>query len=122
MIKNWDKFNEGWFDKKEKESDLIPKGLMSSTGRPSAEESERIQKDLDKLSSKIEPRVDSDFMQEISDRLYGPDSEEYIKALKELNLSFKPRQGRYGGQLYDPSNYEETNKRQQEVINKISDK
>jgi tetrahydromethanopterin S-methyltransferase subunit G len=122
MIKNWNKFNEGWFDKKEKESDLIPKGLMSSTGRPSSEESERIQKDLDKLSSKIEPRVDSDFMQEISDRLYGPDSEEYIKALKELNKSFQPRQGRYGSQLYDPSNYEEVNKRQQEVINKINNR
>ena len=54
MIKNWDKFNEGWFSKKESESDLIPKGFKSSTGRPSAEESERMQKDLDKLSSKIE--------------------------------------------------------------------
>ena len=116
MIKNWNKFNEGWFIKKESESDLIP------TGRPSAEESERMLKDLDKLSSKIEPKVDSDFMQEISDRLYGPDSEEYIKALKELNMSFKPRQGRYGSQLYDPLNHEKNNKRQQEVINKIGDK
>lgn len=122
MIKNWNKFNEGWFSKKESESDLIPKGFMSSTGRPSAEESERMLKDLDKLSSKIEPKVDSDFMQEISDRLYGPDSEEYIKALKELNMSFRPRQGRYGSQLYDPLNHEKNNKRQQEVINKIGDK
>ena len=45
-----------------------------------------------------------------------------IKALKELNMSFKPRQGRYGSQLYDPLNHEKNNKRQQEVINKIGDK
>jgi len=122
MIKNWDKFNEGWFSKKKEENDLTPKGLKSSTGRPTPEETERIQKDLDKLSVKVGPKVDSDFMQEISDRLYGPDSEEYIKALKELNVSFRPRQGRYGSQLYDPSNVEETNKRQQEVISKITDK
>lgn len=122
MIKNWNKFNEGWFSKKEKESDLTPKGIKSSTSRPSAEESERIQKDLDKLSSKIETKIDSDFMQEISDRLYGPDSEEYIKAIKELNMSFQPRQGRYGSQLYDPSSYEETSKRQQEVISKMGNK
>lgn len=122
MIKSWNKFNEGWFDKKEKESDLKPKGLMSSTGRPSPEESERLQKDLDKLSTKIEPKVDSDFTQEISDRLYGPDSEEYIKALKELNMSFRPREGRYGSQLYDPSGLEEATKRQKEVINKIENR
>ena len=82
MIKDWNKFNEGWFDKKEKESDLIPKGLMSSTGRPSSEESERMLKDLDKLSSKIEPKVDSDFMQEISDRLYGQIQKNISKLLK----------------------------------------
>ena len=65
MIKNWNKFNEGWFSKKEDESnDITPKGIISSTGRPTPEETERLQKDLDKLSSKIEPKIDSDFLQE----------------------------------------------------------
>ena len=101
MIKNWDKFNEGWFSKKEDESnDITPKGIMTSTGRPTPEEDERIGKDLDNLKSKkLEPKVDSDFLQEVSDRLYGPDSDEYVKALKELNASFRPREGKYGRQF-----------------------
>ena len=40
------------------------------------------------------------FLQEISDRLYGPDSDAYIQALKELNLKFKSRGGRTGPQIY----------------------
>lgn len=40
------------------------------------------------------------FIQEISDRLYGPDSDEYIKELIRINSKFKPRKGRTGPQIY----------------------
>jgi hypothetical protein len=99
-MKHIRKFNEGFFSKKEDQSnDISPKGMMSSTGRPSEQDIKKGKIDIDKLSKKIEARIDSSFIQEISDRLYGPDSEEYIKALTELNKSFKPRAGRFGHQF-----------------------
>jgi hypothetical protein len=119
MIKNWIKFNEGWFTKKEEESDLVPKGMMSSTGRPTEED---LNKSLSQPKIRVENKVDSELIQDISDRLYGPDSEEYINALRELNISFRARQGRYGSQLFDPSNLEQTKRREQEVISKINKK
>jgi hypothetical protein len=118
MIKNWNKFNEGWFSKKEDESnDITPKGIISSTGRPTPEETERLERDLDNLKSKkLEPKVDSDFLQEVSDRLYGPDSDEYIKALKELNASFRPREGKYVRQFFDPSSDLERRRKEHEIV------
>lgn len=47
-------------------------------------------------SSKLGPY----FIQEIFDRLYGPESEEYVKELHRLNSKFKARQGRTGPQIY----------------------
>jgi|688.fasta_scaffold487433_2 hypothetical protein len=44
--------------------------------------------------------VDKYFIQEISDRLYGPESDNYIDALKELNKKFKPRVGRTGADIF----------------------
>lgn len=117
MIKNWNKFNEGWFTKKEEESDLTPKGMKSSTGRPTEKE---VEKSLTQSKVRVENKVDSELIQDISDRLYGPDSEEYINALRELNVSFRARQGRHGSQLFDPSNLEETKRREQEVLSKIT--
>ena len=101
MIKDWEKFNEEWFNRNKEESNDLKPTKITSTKRPTSEESEKTQKELDKLKTKIEPRVDTDFLQEISDRLYGPDSEKYKKALKDLNASFRPRKGRYGGQFYE---------------------
>ena len=65
----------------------------------------------------IESKVDPSFLQEVSDRLYGPDSEDYINALKELNLKFRKREGRYGNQLYDPSQQQKSAEREQ-LINR----
>jgi hypothetical protein len=45
-------------------------------------------------------RVDPYFLQEVSDRLYGPDSVEYVNALKELNKNFRPRVGKTGHDIY----------------------
>ncbi len=84
-------------DKKVELSDLQPKGFKT-IDRPSEEE-------ISKIFNKrpIEKNVDSYFLQEISDRLFGPDSQEYIKAIENLNKSFKGRPGRYGNQFYEPN-------------------
>jgi len=101
--------------------------MKSSTGRLSSDESDRLQKSLDKLRTKSGSKVDTTFLQEISDRLYGVDSEEYMKAIDELNkltlpdgsLKFKPRVGRFGHQLFDPLESEEIRKREQDIIKGI---
>lgn len=120
-MKHISKFNESWFDKKKEDesSDLIPKGVKSSTVRPSSEESERLQKVLDRTKSKVESKVDNTFLQEISDRLYGPDSDEYINAIKELNLKYKSREGRAGSQFFNTSISDENRRREQEIIKSI---
>lgn len=120
MIKNWEEFNEGWFSGKKKAdddsgSDIKPLGAKTSTNRPSDEESKSYKK-IDSLKSK---NIDTNFMQEISDRLYGPDSEEYIEALKKLNTSFRPRPGKFGKQFIDLSNIKKSRERESEVINTI---
>lgn len=107
------KFNEGIFSKKDDLSDdLKPRGIRSSTGRLDwSQESPKVK------SGNIEQRVDPYFIQEISDRLYGPDSEEYIKALKELhkmvdeagNPLYRARHGKYGSQFYDPETVKDKN-------------
>lgn len=88
-MKHLRKFNEEISD------DLKPKGFRT-TERPTEED---LAKAPDHLKSSR--RVDSYFIQEISDRLYGPDSEEYMKAIAELNNNFRPRSGRYGSQFSD---------------------
>ena len=124
MINNWKKFNEEIaFFKKDKEESKYAKGpvVMSSTGRPSDEEVQRIRKDVEKLKSPIDFKIDSDFLQDVSDRLYGPDSEDYVRALKELNKDFRPRTGRYGSQFYDPSEQEKVKRREQSIINALKE-
>jgi hypothetical protein len=97
-MKHLNKFDESIFSKKKDESeDLKPKGFKT-VERPSEEQ---LKKGLEE-PQKVEYRVDKYFIQEISDRLYGPDSEEYVKALKELNKKFTPRSGRFGSQFYEP--------------------
>lgn len=122
-MKNMKKFNESWFSKREKtedKSDITPRGI-SRTSMPtqrntspglSDEELEELKKSK---STEVTNRVDPYFIQEISDRLYGPDSEGYIQAIKELNTKFRPREGRAGNQLYDPSITDEFRRREEEV-------
>ena len=109
------KFNEGWFTKKGEVSSESPieqtikPGVRTTIPRPedvvpSRLSDEERQKQIDDLKTKDytgEYRVDPYFIQEISDRLYGPDSDDYIEALKELNKNFRPREGRFGNQFYD---------------------
>jgi hypothetical protein len=58
-------------------------------------------------------------MQEISDRLFGPDSEGYMQAIKELNLKFRPREGRTANQFYDPSISGERRRKEDEINRNI---
>lgn len=97
-MKHLNKFDESIFSKKKEESeDLKPKGFKT-VERPSEEQ---LKKGLEE-PKRVEYRVDKYFIQEISDRLYGPDAEEYVKALIELNKNFRPRTGRFGSQFYEP--------------------
>jgi len=119
-MRNILRFNESWFSPKREESgDLEPKGFRSSTGRPSEEEAAKIQKSLDALKAPIEPKVDAEFMQEISDRLYGPDSDAYMKAIEELNAKFRPREGKFGRHLYEPEHQERSKQREQDINRNI---
>ena len=113
MIMKIFKFNEGWFTKKGEVTSNSPidqtikPGVRTTIPRPEDVVPTRLsdddrQKQINDLKTKdAGDRVDPYFIQEISDRLYGPDSEDYIDALKELNKNFRPREGRYGNQFYD---------------------
>ena len=126
-MKNIKKFNESWFSKKDKTketSDITPRGV-SRTSMPdqrntssglSEEELEELKRN--RISNQ-ETRVDAYFMQEISDRLFGPDAEGYIQAIKELNLKFKPREGRTANQFYDPSIADERRRKEDEINRNI---
>jgi hypothetical protein len=127
-MKNMKKFNESWFSKKsnpEEITDITPRGV-SRTSMPaerntssglSEEELEELKRNSS--SSKVETKVDTYFMQEISDRLFGPDSEGYIQAIKELNLKFRPREGRTANQFYDPSISGERRRKEDEINRNI---
>lgn len=125
-MKNMKKFNESWFSKRDKSSetsDITPRGI-SRTSLPTERNtssglSEEELEELKRSNSKSETKIDAYFMQEISDRLYGPDSEGYIQALKELNLKFKPREGRTANQFYDPSIADERRQREDEINRNI---
>ena len=64
---------------------------------------EELLKQKEEFFSKKQRGVDPYFLQEVSDRLYGPDSDGYIEALKELNKNFRPRLGRTGHDIFTPS-------------------
>lgn len=90
-------FNESIFSKKkEEESDLQPKGFKTIERPEWSYEKPEIK------TGGIENKIDPYFIQEISDRLYGPDSEEYVKEITEINKKYRPRGGRFGSQFYEP--------------------
>lgn len=93
----------------DEERDEYEKGrrIQSSTTRPEVQsgklDDETLQRFKDEMKRNAErdsQKVDPYFLQEISDRLYGPDSEEYIHALKELNSKFRGREGRTGHNIF----------------------
>jgi hypothetical protein len=123
MIKSWKKFNEeislsNLFGKKEDPDAWKKDGpkVMSDTGRPVDDGSNP--RAIPKFEPvKVEPRIDKSFLQEISDRLYGPDSEDYMDEIKEINKKYRKRPGKAGNELFDPESDIQRKKRE-EVINR----
>jgi hypothetical protein len=103
------KFNENWF-RREKPEELKPMGTVTTVDRPKGEINRLSDSDMEKIKKTFsdkklhEPRINPYFIQEISDRLYGPDSDEYIKELTELNKRFRPRPGRTGHDIFKGEN------------------
>ena len=128
MIKKFNEYNEAinWPWKSQSQElpdDLKPKGF--TTVKPeggqlrgvSDVKVEPIQK-----NPLVDDRVDKLFLQEISDRLYGPESEEYIAALKELNVKFKRANVLVGHQLKNKESEERERLRieaEKELANKF---
>ena len=120
------KFSEGWFTKKGEvdSSEPIKGGFKTTVPRPELGvnrlSDEDRKKQIDSFqSSKSESKVDVYFIQEISDRLYGPDSAEYIQAIKELNTKFRARTGKHGNQLYDDEFAKSYKDKEKDIINSI---
>ena len=103
------------FKKKEKEltGDIKPRGVKYTIDRPSESDIVKLQKQVDDMKKPlITNKVDKMILQNISDRLYGPESDDYIKALEELNKSFKPRVGKSYLDFYEPDIVEDVRKTQ----------
>lgn len=93
------------FTKKEK-SKPVPMSVITTVERPVQKVNKLSDEERKKLNDEFlkrkqeEEKINPYFIQEISDRLYGPDADSYIKALIELNSNFRPRKGRSGPQIY----------------------
>lgn len=93
------------FKNKKTITDLKPMGVITTVERPLQSVNRLSDDDLKKLvsqkdDSKKYKSVDPYFLQEISDRLFGPESDGYIEAIKELNSKFRPRVGKTGHDIY----------------------
>ena len=111
----------GIFTKKRKEltGDVVPRGVKYTLERPTENDILDMQKQRDALKKPLPDRVDKLFVQDISDRLYGPDSEEYIKALSELNKLFRPRSGKTFTEFYEPEIVESVREKQKKINESI---
>jgi hypothetical protein len=128
MIKNWNQYNEEtswpWQKETELSDDLKPRGIKTevrpeggqlrgvSDIRPSAPEKNPL----------VDDKIDKLFLQEISDRLYGPDSEAYVAAIQELNKKYRKANVLVGTQLSNQESRqreEERIRKEQELIRKF---
>ena len=106
MIKKWTKFNEDLFGKKTN-NDIKPMGVRTTVPRPEQpvnkindEDLDRLKKDFEKSDIERNKRVDPYFIQEVTDRILGPDSEAYITELTELNKKYRSRTGKTGPDVF----------------------
>jgi len=107
----------GIFRKKSKEltGDIVPRGVRYTLERPTEADVLAMKNQVDVLKKPLPDRVNPLFVQDISDRLYGPDSEEYVKALSELNKSFRPRSGKKFTEFYEPEIVESVREKQKKI-------
>jgi hypothetical protein len=121
MIQKIIKEDVSWpWSKKEQPSDITPRGVKSTVY---PDEQLKSVSDVKALPQQKNPlvdrKIDLDVMQEISDRLYGPDSEEYLKAILDLNSKFRKRSGKHGNQFLDPSIEAKRKEREREINQRI---
>jgi hypothetical protein len=74
---------------------------------------------IKKFNEEWDNRIDSLFLQEISDRLYGPDSESYMAAIKELNKTHRKREGRVGAEFFDSEIERKRKAREKDIVNQF---
>jgi hypothetical protein len=128
MIKNWNQYNEesSWPWKKETElsSDLKPKGVRSIV-QPDGGQLRgvsQVKPEPPQKNPLVDDKIDKLFLQEISDRLYGPDSEAYIAEIQELNKKYRKANVLVGTQLSNQESRqreEERLRRQEEIMKKF---
>lgn len=96
---------ENLFGKKVK-SETKPMGVVTTVSRPEQPvnkiSDEKKQEMIEAYYKEKQEREKTDayFVQEIVDRIYGPDADEYVEALKALNAKYRARVGRTGSQIY----------------------
>ena len=74
---------------------------------------------IKKFNEEWDSRIDNLFIREISDRLYGPYSESYMAAIKELNKTHRMREGRVGSEFYDSEIDQKRKAREKEIVNRF---
>jgi hypothetical protein len=124
MIRRIMKEDMSWpWSKKETEkpSDITPRGIKSTVYPDQQLRSVSTVKATPmEKNPLVDRKVDPYFMQEISDRLHGPDGEQYMKEIEKLNEKFpRKRGGRVAGQLHDPNISAEAKRREREINQKI---
>jgi hypothetical protein len=101
--------------KKELSGDVKPMGIKYTIERPSESDIANLQRQRENMKKPITNKVDKMILQDISDRLYGPDSDDYIKSLNKLNKLFKPRAGKSCNDFFDPDIVENVKKNQKKI-------
>ncbi len=101
------------------DDDTRPRGVKYSLDRPTDADVRNMKIQLDKIKSNPIRNIDQKFLQDVSDRIYGPDSIEYVKALEELNKSFRARVGKSGFEFYEPDLVESVRDRQRKINDSI---
>jgi hypothetical protein len=98
--------NENFFSRNKSE-EIGPMGVRTTVERPEQpinrlgdDELNIMKSDFGKSNSDRNTKVDPYFMQEITDRILGPDSEAYTNELIELNMKYSPRVSKTGPSLY----------------------
>lgn len=96
-----------WF-KKEKEKEKIGGDIKISKTVPRPVEYnydfidvDKKQKIIDRMKDSENGKIDKQFLQSIIDKALGPNGEEYISKLIDLNNEFPSRKGRTGTQIYE---------------------